>query len=58
MVLKELYDNFFFVFPIEYHQINPFPPSVPIRHRLAKHYILILEGIVKKFSMSVATMSR
>ena len=27
---------------------NPFPPSVPIWHRLAKHSILILEGIIKK----------
>ena len=29
---------------------NPFPPSVPIWHRLAKHSILILEGITKKIS--------
>ena len=29
---------------------NPFPPSVPIWHRLAKLSILILEGIVKKIS--------
>ena len=29
---------------------NPFPPSVPIWHRLAKHSILILEGIIKKNS--------
>ena len=32
------------------HIINPFPPSVPIWHRLAKLSILILEGIIKKFS--------
>ena len=31
-------------------QLNPFPPSVPIWHRLAKLSILILEGIVKKIS--------
>ena len=37
---------------------NPFPPSVPIWHRLAKLSILILEGIIKKFPMSVTTMSR
>ena len=30
--------------------INPFPPSVPIWHRLAKISILILEGIIKKIS--------
>ena len=37
----------------------PFPPSVPLWHRLAKHSILILEGIIKKkIPMSVATMSR
>ena len=30
--------------------INPFPPSVPIWHRLAKLSILILEGIIKKIS--------
>ena len=29
-------------------QYNPFPPSVPIWHRLAKFFILILDGIVKK----------
>ena len=29
---------------------NPFPPSVPIWHRLAKLSILILEGIIKKIS--------
>ena len=38
---------------------NPFPSSVP---RLAKHSILILEGIIKKKKkknpMTVATMSR
>ena len=38
--------------------LNPFPPSVPIWHRLAKLSILILEGIIKKIPMSVATMSR
>ena len=27
--------------------INPFPPSVPLWHRLAKLLILILEGIKK-----------
>ena len=37
---------------------NPFPPSVPISHRLAKLSILSLEGIIKIFPMSVATMSR
>ena len=30
--------------------INPFPPSVPIWHRLAKLSILILEGIIKNIS--------
>ena len=30
--------------------VNPFPPSVPIWHRLAKLSILILEGIIKKIS--------
>ena len=39
-------------------KFNPFPPSVPKWHRLAKLSILILEGIVKKFPMSVATLSR
>ena len=29
---------------------NPFPPSVPIWHRLAKLSILILEGTIKKIS--------
>ena len=29
---------------------NPFPPSVPIWHRLPKLSILILEGIIKKIS--------
>ena len=38
--------------------INPFPPSVAIWHRLAKLSILILEGIIKNFPMSVATMSQ
>ena len=38
--------------------LNSFPPSVPIWHRLAKLSILILEGIIKKISMSAATMSR
>ena len=30
--------------------LNPFPPRVPIWHRLAKPSILILEGITKKIS--------
>ena len=30
--------------------INPFPPSVPIWHRLVKLSILIKEGIIKKIS--------
>ena len=30
--------------------INPFPPSVLICHRLAKFLILILEGIIKTIS--------
>ena len=29
---------------------NPFPPSMPIWHRLAKLSSLILEGIIKKIS--------
>ena len=29
---------------------NPFPPSVPIWHRLVKLSILILEGTIKKIS--------
>ena len=29
---------------------SPFPPSAPIWHRLAKHSILILEGMIKKNS--------
>ena len=37
---------------------NPFPPSVPIWHRLPKLSISILEGIIKNIPMSVATMSR
>ena len=43
---------------IIYMSFNPFPPSVPIWHRLAKLSILILKGIIKKIPMSVATMSR
>ena len=43
---------------ISIRYINSFPPSVPIWHRLEKHSILILEGIIKKFPMRVATMSR
>ena len=31
-------------------RVNPFPPSMPIWHRLAKLSILILEGIIKKIS--------
>ena len=31
-----------------YKLFNPFPPSVPVWHRLAKHSILILERIIKK----------
>ena len=30
--------------------VNPFPPSAPIWHRLAKLSILNLEGIIKKNS--------
>ena len=37
---------------------NPFPPSVPIWHRLAKLAILILESFIKKFPMIVETMNR
>ena len=37
--------------------VNPFPPSVPIWHRLVKLSILIYEGIIKKISMSFATMN-
>ena len=37
--------------------VNPLTPSVPIWHCLAKLSILILEGIIKKFPVSVATMS-
>ena len=33
-----------------FDRFNPFPPSVPIWHRLAKLSILILEGIIKKIS--------
>ena len=33
-----------------YKFVYPFPPSVPIWHRLAKLSILILEGIIKKIS--------
>ena len=43
----------FFVIELSYtivHFFNPFPPSVPIWHRLAKLSILILEGIIKKIS--------
>ena len=36
--------------PPSHPMINPFPPSVPIWHRLAKLSILILEGIIKKIS--------
>ena len=35
---------------IIFSYINPFPPSVPICHRLAKLSILNLEGIIKKIS--------
>ena len=36
--------------PIQFAvSINPFPPGVPIWHRLAKLSILILEGIIKNF---------
>ena len=38
--------------------INPLVHSVQYIGRLAKILILILEGIVKKIPMSVATMSR
>ena len=37
---------------------NPLLPSVPYMTRSAKILILILEGIIKKIPMSVATMSR
>ena len=37
---------------------NPFPPSMPKWHRLANILILFEEGIIKKFLLSVATMSR
>ena len=47
-------DDFFYLLT----DLNPFPPIVPIWHRSAKLSILILEGITKKFPMSVATMSR
>ena len=33
-----------------YSPLGPFPPSVPIWHRLAKLSILMLEGIIKKIS--------
>ena len=33
-----------------YITVNPFPPSVPIWHRLVKLSILIEEGIIKKIS--------
>ena len=32
------------------YPFNPFPPSVPIWHRLVKLSILIEEGIIKKIS--------
>ena len=35
---------------VSYSMLNPFPPSVPIWHRLAKLSILILEEIIKKIS--------
>ena len=35
---------------------NPFPPSVPIWHRLAKLSILILEGIIKKIMQLLAAV--
>ena len=37
-----------FVSPEIVYMFNPFPPSVPIWHRLAKLSTLILEGIIKK----------
>ena len=43
--------NYFILFIPKFPTyFNPFPPSVPIWHRLAKHSILILEGIIKKIS--------
>ena len=39
-----------YAYIIFYRQFNPFPPSVPIWHRLAELSILILEGIIKKIS--------
>ena len=39
-----------YCFNLKKSSINPFPPSVPIWHRLAKLPILILEGIIKKIS--------
>ena len=38
--------------------INPLLPSVPCVIRLAKIFISISDGIIKKFPLSVATMSR
>ena len=38
--------------------LNPLVPSVHKSVRIAKITILKLEGIIKKFPMSVATMSR
>ena len=38
-----------------YNFFNPLLPSMSIWHHLAKLSILILEGIIKKNSMTVAT---
>ena len=46
----ELLDEAFMAARTHCTVINPFPPSVPIWHRLAKLSILILEGIIKKIT--------
>ena len=38
------------IFSDWYSKINPFPPSVPIWHRVTRLSILILEGVFKKIS--------
>ena len=44
LIIQEIV--FFHFFPT--NVFNPFPPSLPIWHRLAKLSIIILEGIIKK----------
>ena len=50
VVSKQCKGSLTFIFRSLNILFNSFPSSVPIWHRLAKHSILILEGIMKKNS--------